>query len=451
MSRLFGTDGVRGLANEDLTPELAFSLGKAGAFALTKTSRRSPKIIVGTDTRLSSGMLEAALSAGMCSVGANVYVAGVVPTPGVAWLVKNRGYDAGVVISASHNPFYDNGIKFFNGDGYKLADAIELEIEHVLESGTDSLPRPINAGVGARKICGDAIDDYIDFLSGITKGLDLKGLKIGLDCANGAVYRAAPEVFTRLGADARVLAAAPDGQNINEDCGSTHMGALSAYVKENDLDLGVAFDGDGDRCLMVDGDGKFVSGDHIIAICADYMRQKGELVKNAAVITVMSNLGMHIMARNRGITLEQTNVGDRYVLERMLEGGYIIGGEQSGHVIFLNHTTTGDGILTAIKVLSILKEKNISLKQAASIMTVLPQTLINVKVGNAKKMRYGENPLIQSAIADIEYKLNSTGRVLIRPSGTEPVIRIMLEGPNADFLEKQAKRLAAVMEAELRD
>ncbi|MDR1067120.1 MAG: phosphoglucosamine mutase [Clostridiales bacterium] len=451
MGKFFGTDGVRGLANEYLTPELAFLLGKAGATALTEKGLHSPKIVVGSDTRLSSGMLEAALSAGMCSVGANVCVAGVIPTPGVAWLVKNKGFDAGVMISASHNPFYDNGIKFFNADGYKLPDDIELEIERLIEMKADHFPRPINAEVGSISALDDALGDYAEFLTGVVDGLDLGGLKIGVDCANGAVCRVAPGVFASVGADARILNFKPDGKNINDGCGSTHMDALAEYVTENGLDMGIAFDGDGDRCLMVDSEGDIIDGDQIISICADHMTQKGELPKNGVVITVMSNLGLRVMARERGITLEQTDVGDRYVLERMLSGGYALGGEQSGHVIFLNHTTTGDGMLTALKTLSILKEKNVTLKRAASIMTVFPQILVNVRAPNAKKMEYSKSPVIIKAIEEVENDFKDIGRALIRPSGTEPIIRIMLEGPDVRFLKERAGRLARVIEEALRD
>ncbi len=451
MGQLFGTDGVRGLANQELTPEMAFQLGKAGAYVLTRRTHHTPQILVGTDTRMSCDMLQAALCAGMCSVGAKVLLAGVVPTPAVAYLVRAYNLDAGVVISASHNPFHDNGIKFFNGDGYKLADDIEDEIERIMNEALDTLPRPTGDKVGHSVPCPQALPDYVDFLLQIAQGVDLTGVKVAIDCANGATYQAAPRLFEKLGASLHVLHNSPNGTNINAGCGSTHMESLMAYVTENGMDLGIAFDGDGDRCLMVDEKGKLVDGDQIMSMCSMYLKEQGKLKDDTLVATVMSNLGLFVMGRNKGITVEQTKVGDRYVLERMLQGGFSIGGEQSGHIIFLEHNTTGDGLLTALMMVRMLKEKGQSMSAMNSLMEVLPQVLVNAKVGNAKKNTYTENAVIQAEIQKIEEALAGEGRVLIRPSGTEPVIRVMLEGKDQAFLDREAHRLASLFEAELAD
>ncbi len=451
MGKLFGTDGVRGLANEELSPELAFNLGKAGAYVLTKMTNHAPKIIVGMDTRLSCDMLEAALCAGMCSVGAQVIAAGVLPTPAIAYLVRKYKLDAGVMISASHNPFFDNGIKFFNQDGYKLADKIELEIEDIIENGLDKLPKPTGEKIGFKTLCPEALSDYEEFLAKTVSGVSCKGLKIALDCANGATYKSAPDVFNKLGAEVFVLNNNPDGVNINKDCGSTHIEGLQKYVVENKMDIGIAFDGDGDRCLLVDEKGCLVDGDQIMSICANYLKGEGRLKNNTLVATIMSNLGLFIMGEKYDINILKTAVGDRYVLEKMLEEGHILGGEQSGHVIFLEHNTTGDGMLTALQVVSIMIKKNESLAELNSLMEVLPQVLVNAKVGNTKKALYMENETIKSEIERIEAELSKKGRVLIRPSGTEPVIRIMLEGQDRDYLKEEATKLAKLFEECLKD
>ncbi|MCL2618331.1 MAG: phosphoglucosamine mutase [Defluviitaleaceae bacterium] len=446
MGKLFGTDGVRGLANRELTPELAFKLGKAGAYVLTKHTQGAPKILLGMDTRRSGGMLAAALTAGMCSMGADVYNAGVIPTPGVAYVVR-KGYDAGVMLSASHNPFEDNGIKFFNALGYKLDDAIEDEIEELIANGLDELPRPTHAEVGVAPDDTGAMDSYVGFLVNAVGGRSFDGMKIALDCANGATGAAAAKVFARLGADTRFLHDTPDGRNINHECGSTHMESLKDFVLSNGMDIGIAFDGDGDRCLFIDSNGKLVDGDETLSICASYMREQGKLHKDTIVATVMSNLGLKLMGEKLGINILQTGVGDRYVLEEMLRGGYNIGGEQSGHIIFLDDSTTGDGILTALKLLCALHAWGKTLSQANTFMEVLPQVLVNAKVQGENKHAYADNAEIRREIEILEKRFAGEGRVLIRPSGTEPKVRVMIEGRNQAELETEAHRLAKLIES----
>ena len=446
MGKLFGTDGVRGLANTEITPELAFALGKAGAYVLTKhTKGAAPKILLGMDPRRSSPMLAAALTAGMCSMGADVYNAGVIPTPGVAHVVR-KGYDAGVMISASHNPYYDNGIKFFNSQGYKLDDSLEQEITEIFENGLDDLPRPTHGGVGEAFDDADALGMYIEFLRNVVKRKDFSGMKIVLDCANGATCKAAVKVFEPLGAAVKIIHNNPDGFNINANCGSTHMNSLVESVKAHSADIGIAFDGDGDRCLLVDGNGRFVGGDEILSICANYMRERGKLANDTIVATVMSNLGLKLMGEKLGINILQTDVGDRYVLEEMLARGYNLGGEQSGHVIFLDESTTGDGLLTALKLLCALSAWGKTLAQANTFMEKLPQVLVNAKVANDKKHAYADNAEIVHEIAELEKLFAGEGRVLIRPSGTEPKVRVMIEGRDQQQIETEAKRIAALIE-----
>ncbi|MCL2674458.1 MAG: phosphoglucosamine mutase [Defluviitaleaceae bacterium] len=445
MGKLFGTDGVRGLANSEITPELAFALGKAGAYVLTKHTKGAPKILLGMDPRRSSPMLAAALTAGMCSMGADVYNAGVIPTPGVAYVVR-KGYDAGVMISASHNPYQDNGIKFFNSQGYKLDDSLEQEITAIFKGGLDSLPRPTHGGVGEAFDDADALGMYIEFLRNVVKRKDFSGMKIVLDCANGATCKAAAKVFEPLGADVKIIHNNPDGFNINANCGSTHMNSLVESVKAHSADIGIAFDGDGDRCLLVDGNGRFVDGDEILSICANYMRERGKLANDTIVATVMSNLGLKLMGEKLNINILQTGVGDRYVLEEMLASGYNLGGEQSGHVIFLDESTTGDGILTALKLLCALAHWGKTLAQANTFMEKLPQVLVNAKVANDKKRAYADNAEIVREIAELEKLFAGEGRVLIRPSGTEPKVRVMIEGRDQQQLETEAKRIAALIE-----
>lgn len=445
MGKFFGTDGVRGVANVELTPSLAFKLGRAGAHVLTKHTNHTAKIIVGMDTRISGDMLEAALIAGICSVGAHAVSLGIVPTPAVAYLVRKYGADAGVVISASHNPVQDNGIKFFNSQGFKLRDEIEEEIESYMTDKWDELPTPYGDKVGCKQVSDEAIDDYVDFLVSTTD-VKFDGMKIAIDCANGATYKAAPMALEALGADVYAIHREPDGTNINLDCGSTHLESLIEYVKANDVELGIAFDGDGDRCLAVDGEGNVIDGDVIMAICGNYMKQCGRLKNNTIVATVMSNLGLFLMGNKNGITVEKTKVGDRYVLEHILENGDCFGGEQSGHIIFFDYNTTGDGTLTAIQLLTTLKKTGQTLAEAKNIMEVLPQVLVNARVDNKRKNEYLSNETIRNEVEKLEAKFSGEGRVLVRPSGTEPIVRVMIEGRDLAVMKEEAERLARLIE-----
>ncbi|MDR1687213.1 MAG: phosphoglucosamine mutase [Clostridiales bacterium] len=447
MGRYFGTDGVRGLANSELTPELAFKVGRAGAYVLSKRKNHAPRIIIASDTRRSCFMLEAAISAGICSVGGSVVLAGVLPTPAIAYLTKRREFDAGIVISASHNSFEDNGIKFFGTEGYKLPDETENEIENYIEN-IDKIPNPTGdkVGTGERK---DYLEEYINFLKKTSDGLDLKGIKIAVDCANGATYRAAPSVLFELGASVFVINNEPDGKNINRKCGSTNMAQLIEYVNENHMDLGIAFDGDGDRCHLVDENGKDIKGDEIMSICACHMRDAGKLNKNTLIATIMSNLGLFMMGEREKIAIEKTQVGDRLVLERMLEGGFNLGGEQSGHIIFSDYNTTGDGILTALQVLKIMTETGKKLSELNTKMEIMPQALINANVPNSKKYNCLNNEKIKKAVDEITKKFDGRGRVVIRPSGTESYVRIMIEGKDKKEITDEAQKLAALIEAEM--
>ena len=447
--KLFGTDGVRGVANKELTPELAFNLGKAGIYILTKEMNRSPKVLVGMDTRVSGDMLEAALIAGMLSVGADAVTCGVIPAPAVAHLVREYNCDAGVVISASHNQFSDNGIKFFNSDGYKLKDELEDEIEDIIFNRLDELQLPVGKKLGKRIVCETAVDDYVEFLKSTLDGSKLDGLKVAIDCANGATYESAPLVLFDLGAETSVIHNEPDGFNINEKCGSTHLDSLVEFVKENNADIGIAFDGDGDRLMAVDENGEIVDGDQIMAVYAKYLHDRNELKGNTLVATVMSNLGLFIMGKEEKIHIEQTAVGDRYVLERMLEGDFMLGGEQSGHIINLKYNTTGDGILSALQLLKIMKETGKKLSELTKIIQVLPQVMVNAKINNEKKRNYMENEVIRKEIEALEKKFSGEGRVLIRPSGTEPLVRVMIEGKDKAQLQSEAEHLAALLEQHL--
>lgn len=449
MGRLFGTDGVRGIANGDLTAELAYKLGQAGAYVLTSETRHTPKILVGKDTRISGDMLEAALVAGICSVGAEAVCLGIVPTPAVAYLTRFYGADAGIVISASHNPCEFNGIKFFNSRGYKLPDPIEEKIESIiLDNDTSKIPRPTGSYIGRKSIMERAWEDYITFLKS-TIQCDFSGMRVALDCANGAAYKVAPAVFSELGAEVFVINNNPDGININKDCGSTHMKRLQEFVLECKADVGLAFDGDADRVLAVDEKGNLVDGDRIMAITGVELKKRGELAKNTIVATVMSNLGFDIMARREGINIVKTKVGDRYVLEEMLENEYSLGGEQSGHIIFLKHSTTGDGLITALQLLSILKDSGEKLSERASIMEVLPQVLKNARVKNGNKDKYATDEVIARMCSELELELGGEGRVLIRPSGTEPLVRVMIEGKDLDYIERKANEIVMVIEERL--
>ena len=445
MARLFGTDGVRGVANEELTPLLAMQLGQAGAYVLTKEKEHKPTIMVGCDTRISGDMLANALMAGVCSVGANAVYVGVMPTPAIAYLTKKYKVDAGVVISASHNPVEFNGIKFFDGNGYKLSDELEDEIEALIKSNMKDVKFPTGAQVGKIKYRTDAREEYINH-SIKAVPVDLSSLKIVVDCAEGASFYTSVEALRELGANIIAIHNMPDGTNINANCGSTHMEELQARVVYEKANVGLAFDGDADRLLAVDEKGQMIDGDQIMAIIGNHMKSKGTLKKDTIVVTVMSNLGFSIMARENGINTEQTKVGDRYVLERMREIGASLGGEQSGHVIFLDENTTGDGLLSALHLLEVMVDTGKPLSELANIMTVLPQALVNAMVPNHKKDSYMEYPEIAEAIAKLEEKFSGEGRVLIRPSGTEPKVRVMIEGKNQDEINKDAKELAELIQ-----
>jgi len=444
MGRMFGTDGVRGIANTELTAELAYKLGRAGAYVLTEGAHK-PTIIVGKDTRISGDMLESALVAGIMSVGAHAICVGVVPTPAVAYLTRKLGADVGVVISASHNPVEYNGIKFFNKDGYKLPDEVEDRIEEVIKNGLAEVPSPIGEDLGVREHREDAAEFYIEFLKEVA-GTRLDGMKIALDCAEGASYYIAPKVFRELGAEVYVIHNNPNGKNINKNCGSTHMDELREFTVKMGCDLGLAFDGDADRCLAVDEKGNVINGDFIMTILASEMKKQGRLDKDTLVVTVMSNMGLDIACQKEGIKTVKTKVGDRYVLEEMIKGGYKIGGEQSGHIIFLDHNTTGDGLITALKIVATLKNSGKKMSELASIMKELPQVLVNAKVSNEKKYAYTEDEVIVAEIEKLEKMLEGRGRVLIRPSGTEPLVRVMLEGENQEEINEMATRLAKLIE-----
>lgn len=445
MARLFGTDGVRGVANEELTPQLAMQLGQAGAYVLTKENAHKPTIMVGCDTRISGDMLANALMAGVCSVGANAVYVGVVPTPAVAYLTKKYKVDAGVVISASHNPVEFNGIKFFDGNGYKLPDAMEDEIEALIKSDMNGIKFPTGSGVGKIKYRTDAREEYINHAIQSVP-IDLSGMKIVVDCAEGASFYTSVEALKELGAEVVAIHNNPDGTNINANCGSTHMEELQARVVYEKAQVGLAFDGDADRLLAVDENGKQVDGDQIMAIVGNHMKSQGKLKGDTIVATVMSNLGFFIMGDKNGIQIEQTKVGDRYVLERMKEINASLGGEQSGHVIFLDENTTGDGLLSALHLLEVMVETKKPLSELATIMEVLPQALVNAKVPNHKKENYMDYPEIAKAIEELTAMFAGEGRVLIRPSGTEPKVRVMIEGKDQALIEKEAVKLANLIQ-----
>ena len=449
MGKLFGTDGVRGIANTELTGQLAYQVGQAGAYVLTKeTSRKQPIILVARDTRISGTMLEAALVAGICSVGAKAISIGVVPTPAVAYLVRELGADAGVMISASHNPVEFNGIKFFNSEGYKLRDELEEEIENLIISRSESIPMPIGEEIGTWEMDHSVIHKYIDYVCNTISG-DLKGLKVLVDCANGAASEVAPIALERLGAEVELIHHKPNGVNINKMCGSTHMNDLQSQVVGRGVQAGIAFDGDADRCLGVDEKGELIDGDQILSIVGLDMKNRGVLKKDTIVATVMSNLGLTVMSKEKDIHLLQTRVGDRYVLEKMLQNGYNLGGEQSGHVIFLDYNTTGDGLITAIQLLYVMKKTGKPLSELKQCMQVFPQVLVNAKVKTENKHAYSEDPEIQEQIDALEAKFNGEGRVLIRPSGTEPLVRVMIEGKDKAVMEAEAKKLASFIEEKL--
>ena len=445
MARLFGTDGVRGIANTELTPELAFRLGWAAAYYFGR-EHADPQFMIGRDTRVSGQMLEAALAAGICSAGGHAVLLGVIPTPGVAWLTSTSGSAAGVVISASHNPFADNGIKFFSGNGYKLPDAVEDELEELVARGMETLPRPTGKAVGAILHQPQRIREYEEFLCSTVK-TDLTGVKAVIDCANGAAYAAAQSVLTRLGLELCVMNAEPDGFNINAQCGSTHMEGLQAAVIAQQADIGLAFDGDADRCLAVDEKGQMVDGDQIMVILANELLQRDALKQATLATTVMSNIGLHQAIKNAGGQVMVTSVGDRYVLEAMQKNGLSLGGEQSGHIIFGEYSTTGDGLMTALQLLAALKRSGKPLSQLGGLMTRFPQVLVNVRVRS--KAGWETNASIAAAIRDAEQQLGDMGRILVRASGTEPLIRVMAEGPVLSELEQLAEQVAQAIRDEL--
>lgn len=448
MGRLFGTDGARGVANSELTCELAMKIGRAAAMVLTESCAHKPKVLIGMDTRASSHMLASAISAGLCSVGADVLIIDVVPTPAVAFLVKEYDYDAGVMISASHNPCEYNGIKIFQGNGYKLPDELENEIEEIILDETKVPPVVLGGDVGKISFSSKAVDDYIFHLAMTADG-DFKGMKIALDCANGSASVTARALFTRLGAKCFIINETPNGTNINENCGSTHLEQLQKFVVENKCDIGFAFDGDADRLLVVDENGEVVDGDKIIAVCSKFMKENNKLKNNTAVVTVMSNMGFFKFCEKNGINCVKTKVGDRYVLEEMVKNGFVIGGEQSGHIIFLDYATTGDGQMSAIQVLNVLKHTGKKISELASEMQVYPQVLINVRVSNFGKARLDKDKEVQLAIREASEELGDTGRVLVRVSGTEPLVRVMLEGEDYNQIKSLAESIAKVIEERL--
>lgn len=445
MGRLFGTDGVRGVANKELTPELAFNLGKAGTHVLKKDNER-PVVVIGKDTRVSGDMLESALTAGILAVGGNVIRAGVIPTPAIAYLAKYYKADAGIVISASHNTFEYNGIKFFNGEGYKLDDDIEEEIEDIIISSID-----VNSHITGELIgrCLDASEDTAElYAAHLLETVDfrLDGIKVALDCANGASYRIAPKVYEALGAEVIVTGNEPNGININDGCGSTHPEKLSVLVQKTGAHVGLAFDGDADRLIVVDEKGNVIDGDRVIAICARMLKEQGRLAENKATVTVMSNIGFHKAMEESGIDVDVTGVGDRYVLEQMLKSGCVIGGEQSGHIIFREYTTTGDGILSSLQFMEAVLASGRKISEMASEIQIFPQVLVNARVKNENKKKYSNDPQIAAAIEEIEKKMEGNGRVLIRPSGTEPLVRVMIEGDDEVVLDQMARGLADLIE-----
>nr|NNM90657.1 phosphoglucosamine mutase [Bacilli bacterium] len=446
MGRLFGTDGVRGVANRELTPELAFRLGFAAACVLARTEKEHRAFVVlGKDTRHSGDMLEAALSAGMMTAGVDVWTLGVIPTPGVAYVTRTIGATSGVMISASHNPMEDNGIKFFGGDGYKLFDAMEDEIEEQLTK-LEACERPIGSGIGRLIDRSDLVTTYETFLQN-TITHSLSSLHIVVDGANGAAYQIAGEVFRQLGAKVTEMHHEPDGSNINVNCGSTHPESLVAKVRELGADIGLAFDGDADRLIAVDELGNLIDGDRTMLICAKHLLSTGELLGHTLVTTVMSNYGFIKAAKELGIELVRTSVGDRYVMEAMREGGYVLGGEQSGHVIFLSHNTTGDGILTALQLLNVLAASEAKLSELGAVMRSYPQKLVNIRVKDKTAWRHNE--AILHAIRDVEEKLGEDGRVLVRESGTEPIVRVMVEASTEEIVHAHVEAIVDVVKAEL--
>lgn len=441
MRKYFGTDGIRGIANEELTPELAFKLGRFGGYVLTKEVER-PKVLIGRDTRISGNMLENALVAGLLSIGAEVMRLGVISTPGVAYLTKANSAALGVMISASHNPVPDNGIKLFGPDGFKLTDEQEMKIEELLDSEEDDLPRPVGADIG---VANDYFEGGQKYLSFLKESIDneFEDMKIALDCANGSTSSLATHLFADLEADISTIGSSPNGLNINADVGSTYPAKLQEFVLEKEADIGLAFDGDGDRLIAVDENGKLVDGDEILFICAKYMNEKGYLNHNTVVSTVMSNLGFYQAIEENEMESIQANVGDRYVMEEMRKGGFNLGGEQSGHIIFLDYSTCGDGMLTALQLVNIMKETDKTLSELASEIQIFPQVLVNVEVVNKETAMNNQTIIDEINIAETE--MNGEGRILVRPSGTEPLVRVMVEAETKEECEKYANHIASVI------
>ena len=454
MRKYFGTDGIRRIANTELTPELVYKVAKAGAYVLSKHADHTPTILIGRDTRISGTLIESAMTAGFLSYGANVKLLGVIPTPGVAYLTRKLNADASVVISASHNTFEFNGIKFFSNKGMKIPDTLEEEIEEVMESGKLQELTAVNDKIGTSEYALDLIDEYVYFFRKNFDDEFEKYLKddfvVAIDTANGATSVVAEKVFKALGINYRIINNNPDGVNINHNCGSTHLDLLKKYVLDNKLSLGVAYDGDGDRCLAIDEKGNEIDGDKLLAIISANLRKKGKLAKDTIVATVMSNLGLNKYARDNGLELLQTKVGDRYVLEEMLKGGFNLGGEQSGHVILLDYNPTGDGILTSLMLILSILEEGKKASELSSIVKLYPQVLINAKVNSEKKYDYKDDAEIKEAIDKLEKEFAGNGRVLIRPSGTEPLVRVMIEGEDQEYITKKDREIADLIESKLK-
>lgn len=451
--KYFGTDGIRRIANTELTPELVYRVAKAGAYVLSKHADHAPTILIGRDTRISGTLIESAMTAGFLSYGANVKLVGVIPTPGIAYLTKKLKADASVVISASHNKYDFNGIKYFSNKGTKIPDKIEEEIEDVLDSGkVNDLTAPSNK-IGVSENREDLLDEYLYFFrkkfEDDFEELDKEDFSVVIDTANGATSVIAEKVFTALGIKHYIINNTPNGININDNCGSTHLDMLKKYVVANKCSLGIAYDGDGDRCLAVDEKGNEIDGDIIMTIISNYLKANGKLNKDTLVATVMSNLGLKKYCQNNNIKFEQTSVGDRYVLERMLENGYNLGGEQSGHIIFLDYNPTGDGILTSLMLIKVILESQKSASELSKLINIYPQVLINAKVDSDKKYNYENDEEIKSEIEKLENDFKDNGRVLIRPSGTEPLVRVMIEGEDKDYITKRAQELANLIEKKL--
>ena len=450
MRKYFGTDGIRRIANTELTPELVYKVAKAGAYVLSKNLNHVPTILIGRDTRLSGTLIESAMTAGFLSYGAKVKLLGVIPTPGVAYLTKKLKADASVVISASHNTYEFNGIKYFSNKGMKIPDEVEEQIEEILEAGNFDELTAHSSKIGTSEYREDLVDEYIYFLRKTFEENIEKNLKsdfsVAIDVANGATYKVAEKVFTKLGINFEIINNNPDGININENCGSTHLENLKKFVVNHKMSLGIAYDGDGDRCLAVDEEGNEIDGDTLLAIFGEYLKKRNKLKNNTIVSTIMSNLGLNKFAKEQDLDLK---VGDRYVLEEMLKNDYNLGGEQSGHIILLDYNPTGDGILTSLMLIQILLEENIKISKLCKIINKYPQVLINVKVNNDKKPLYKEDTEIQEEIKNLEAELQDNGRVIIRPSGTEPLIRVMIEGQNQKMIEEKATKLANLIKLKL--